>query len=366
MVQNTWCNTCMEDRSTSESETICTICGDTLQTRQPSTSPISTSTSTSLGRREQSSENMFESVMNSIRNTDPNDLEMNQRNLEAAIGMMLASGASDILQNIPNLGGVGGAPPAIPNDLPFTNSKATSQKFLKQIPRIIIDEHSCMLNRAIVECVIPSSSSSSSSSDNTILQLDALTAEFGPAPPYNISGDLLSFLDCEADIRRSDASTQKMNAETVNSSSSSSSSQIAYMMRGKGLTFVQRAMHAQTKGAKALVIANHVAIWPYIMKDSKNTLSQYKAPLSIPVVMIQNSSHSKLISALQQKLAITCRIHATKNDDENEDSNACIICREQFQIGDTVMRLPFCFHSFHEACAMMWLEKHNTSKSEVD
>ena len=122
-----------------------------------------------------------------------------------------------------------------------------------------------------MECFIPSSSSS----EDTIHQLDALTAEFGPAPPYDISGDLLSFLDCEADIRRSDASTQKMNTETVNSLSSSPSSQITYMMRGKGVTFVQRSMHAQTKGAKGLVIANYVAIWPYIMKDSKNTLSQY-------------------------------------------------------------------------------------------
>ena len=36
------------------------------------------------------------------------------------------------------------------------------------------------------------------------------------------------------------------------------------------------------------------------------------------------------------------------------------MCADTFQIGDTVLRLPFCGHVFHRKCAVPWLEKHNT------
>lgn len=246
-----------------------------------------------------------------------------------------------------------------------SNRKATSKEFLKQIPRIIITKHSSLFYEVIVECTItpPSTSSNSSNSSNTtsstILQFDAIAAEFGPSPPYSIQGALSSFLDCESNIKAWSKSTPSNNPIQ------SESHQIAYMMRGKGITFVDRALYAQMKGSDALIIANHVSVWPYIMKDSKNVLSQSKIPLTIPVVMIKQSDHGKLAPHIKsttttlQQNSISCRIHA-KNKNENKDDNACIICCEPFQINETAMRLPFCFHTFHEKCALVWLNKHNT------
>jgi E3 ubiquitin-protein ligase BIG BROTHER-like protein len=37
----------------------------------------------------------------------------------------------------------------------------------------------------------------------------------------------------------------------------------------------------------------------------------------------------------------------------------CCICKCEYEEGEEVTTLP-CFHTFHKACIMRWLENHNT------
>ena len=301
-----WCPTCSEEQNDyGNRATICFICGDDLQAT-PTTSSSSTQQPSS----------------------DPSP--------NAAVALFNEFG--NIFSNQNN---------TIPNRGTDEQKTGTSLSYLKQIPRIVIHENSHLLNASIVQCTIPSSSSSSSSS--SIHQMDAIPAEFGPSPPYDITGELKSFLSCENDILLSQKNHNKIQLQNQ-----SKSSMIAYMIRGKGISFAERAIYAQKVGAKALIIANHVSTWPFVMKDSKQIIKD----TSIPVVMISQKSHLKLSPFLTTPMS--CRIHVNPNPLDEEDANACIICRDPYQVGDTVMRLPTCFHTFHESCAMAWLTKRNT------
>lgn len=40
-------------------------------------------------------------------------------------------------------------------------------------------------------------------------------------------------------------------------------------------------------------------------------------------------------------------------------SNKCLICLEDFKVGDNLTTLP-CFHYFHESCIGTWLDSHVT------
>jgi len=362
-----WCSTCSEVRNHG---TVCSMCGSPLRSR-PSNNNINNDNGNNINGLPA---NLLELVMNSMQmsNQDVVNMDMNEMNLDT-LGEMLSSVLNQNNIHIMN-------PPSTPV------SKATSKAYLKEIPHIEITENSAILNEAILECTIvsytfPKSSSTSSASSSskegtnpkkstTKLQFDALTAEFGPSPPYDISGDLLSFLNCEDDMREPSSTTTEAKQKSPSNEKSKNPPKIAYMTRGKGVTFVQRAMYAQKMGAEALIIANHVPVWPYIMKDSKNALAKEKVPLSIPVVMIKKSDHYKLgkyfdklqkLKENQKKdeketISISFRIVAKSDDDRN----TCIICRDQFEIGDKVMRLPSCFHTFHSECLLKWLENHNT------
>jgi len=343
-----WCSTCSEECS--DVGSICTTCGEELQI-PPSTNSINTSESNnaSISRSNNLATNL--NVGLGLNNgidgfNDNTNMQLNP----------------EVINYLNSIAGQGEQPP-----IQSSNRKATSKTFLNQIPRIVIHKHSSLFYEIIIEFTITASTKTNSSESKrdspVILQFDAVGAEFGPSPPYDIQGEVSSLLDCEKDIKESQTSFI-----TTTLKSASNSNSIAYMMRGKGITFVDRALYAQQKGAEALIIANHVPVWPYIMKDSKKALSQSKLPLTIPVAMIKKTDHVKLAPYLQtpsiqsadlRKHNISCRIHA-KNKNENPEDNACIICCEPFEIGDTCIRLPFCFHAFHEKCALVWLKKHNT------
>jgi E3 ubiquitin-protein ligase RNF115/126 len=38
----------------------------------------------------------------------------------------------------------------------------------------------------------------------------------------------------------------------------------------------------------------------------------------------------------------------------------CAVCTETLQPGACIMELPQCRHTFHETCALTWLQSHNT------
>jgi hypothetical protein len=127
------------------------------------------------------------------------------------------------------------------------------------------------------------------------------------------------------------------------------------MERGDNLTFVARALPAQQTGAS--VVVNHTSQpWPYVMKDSANeAVSGVK--LTISVVMIKQVDDEAFVEAScgssesQQPL---CRLSIASESKES------VVCRDDFAVDQTVIQLPACSHVFHEACATLWLSKHNT------
>jgi Ring finger domain len=36
------------------------------------------------------------------------------------------------------------------------------------------------------------------------------------------------------------------------------------------------------------------------------------------------------------------------------------VCAEVYAAGHTIVTLPGCAHTFHETCALQWLQRHNT------
>eukprot|EP00592_Proboscia_alata_P014543 CAMPEP_0194395288 /NCGR_PEP_ID=MMETSP0174-20130528/124340_1 /TAXON_ID=216777 /ORGANISM="Proboscia alata, Strain PI-D3" /LENGTH=492 /DNA_ID=CAMNT_0039191205 /DNA_START=235 /DNA_END=1713 /DNA_ORIENTATION=- len=210
---------------------------------------------------------------------------------------------------------------------------------IARIPRTVLDENSAILHQVSIECVPPPSNSSSSSSmRREPLFADAIIGEFGRFPPYDITGKLV-YVRVDVDV-----DPGRMRGAVV------------YFDRG-GSTFATKARLAHSNGAVAMIVGNNVPIWPYVMKDSKREASS----VTIPVVMIKRSDGTKVKQLLSSKenenATVRCRLLAKRR---GEDEGGCVVCRDRFAVGDTVMRLPFCSHCFHENCALYWLKSHNT------
>lgn len=217
----------------------------------------------------------------------------------------------------------------------------TSKQCLDLIPRITIDSHSAILHEATVDIQRINKQNTSETAS-----FDATVGEFPPHPPFKLTGDIIL---CQPNVRGKlpISSTSLKNMET------SDASPILFMERGD-ITFVQKSQNARSVGAKAVICANHVPVWPYVMKDSANRAKDD----DIPIVMVKRSDGRTIrnfISSKKENTFVTCNIRA-----ERIKNNNCIICTEGFDVGGVVMRLPLCGHVFHEQCALSWLTKHNT------
>jgi hypothetical protein len=87
------------------------------------------------------------------------------------------------------------------------------------------------------------------------------------------------------------------------------------------------------------------------MKDSAKEAEM--GGLRIPVLMVKRNDGERLIAERQGKV-VKLEAKRIAGDDH------CIICRDVFNVGDTVLRMPSCVHCFHDECAMMWLKSHNS------
>lgn len=301
--------------------------------------------------------------------------------------------------------------------------RPTSRECIERIPRIAVGPHSSILHECCITVQPPVMcgpfGGCGGSAGNPIKRKvhtydSAVVAEFGPAPPYTQNGRLVL---CHP-------ATGKGGLEPTTMASLSSNSNyptIAYMERGDGVTFVRKALMAQAAGASAVVIGNNCGVWPYVMQDSadeankgvkmgnlkgdvddddggddgpggadKNEKSDAKkgdkeekssseakdgddksakedktmkkeedsTTLTIPVVMVKRSDGKYIRKLLEESPGCTTR--CTIAAKVLGEKGGCIICTDKFDVGDTVMRLPFCSHCFHEKCALTWLKKHNT------
>ena len=109
---------------------------------------------------------------------------------------------------------------------------------------------------------------------------------------------------------------------------------IVRMERGK-VSFLEKALMAQHKGAKAVVITQSAPVWPFVMTDS----SSGRENLAIPIFMISQKDGlvvDKLMGASRN--AISASIHVSKCDDF-----CCSICQEEMQAG--IIRIDNYIHT---------------------
>ncbi|KAL7558636.1 hypothetical protein ACA910_019466 [Epithemia clementina (nom. ined.)] len=218
-------------------------------------------------------------------------------------------------------------------------SRPTSKKFLDELPRVVLQEHSPLLYQATLQIDgLPEMEGRLGDFDQPIRTLDQ-SGKLVIAQPRTGLGGL-------SRDTKSLVYDGKDNAKT---------STILCFERGDGVTFVQKAFMAQNLGAVACIIANHVAEpWPYVMKDSKKEASN-NGGLRIPTVMIKKSD-AEHIWNLDHKATT----HYSARLAISQPVRDCVVCTDALASGTTVMRLPPCGHVFHQDCVLQWLHKHNT------
>uniref|UniRef100_A0A7S2UQA7 RING-type domain-containing protein n=1 Tax=Attheya septentrionalis TaxID=420275 RepID=A0A7S2UQA7_9STRA len=305
-----WCSICQEDCM--DHPKVCTICGAELQVR-----PTASSTTTN------------------------NDAHINGAWLERAASMSAMGGGGgmeEVWQEAPT--------EAMDPQAVGAKSHATSKACLEMIPRIPIVQGSSLLHEGMVTII---------DSQKKAFCGSACVAEFGPKPPYSITGSIVL----------ADPLVGKPVILEKKKTDSHERPVIVYVERGGSITFATKALWAQEElGASAVICGNNVNVWPYTMRDSKRE----SGPLRIPILMVNQTDASQIKAVCHRSggggdngddHVVSCSLSAAKLD-SNQNANSCAVCCASFQVGDIVMRLPFCAHTFHETCALTWLTKHNT------
>lgn len=375
-----WCDTCEERK---DHQGVCGVCGDivgqnasplppqNLQTRQssgPSRTDASRNEMADILRASAEEgfilENSVQEVDNnrSVRNLIDTLTIINQSfqiigndSLGQAVGT--ASAAGDIIEDA-----VWEQPPDQIMDPGQSASRSipASREYIRNIPRIVLDERSPLLAlyRTTVRCIPPFPVAQASNGPYDTRYGEATAGEFGKKPPYSVTGRLTvtdivggqitNFRDLDRNITYG-----------VSKSTKSWGSTVAYFDRG-GSTFVGKAIAAQKAGASAVVIGNNGSVWPFIMKDS--TGHAERSGLNIPVVMVKQSDTKWMKEMVRdhEGSTVSCTVACELACNDGEENFSCVVCQERFKVGDVVITLPDCRHTFHENCVMTWLEKHNT------
>ena len=309
-----WCPSC--EASGSDHATMCTVCGDTLQSRpdlrrvpEPPVRVIPDF----LLRDLQESNQELTTLLSGLRERVSN----------------IRQQASDIRDQIAELPPEAMDPQAAGSS---ARSRPTAKATLFHMPRITIHANSSMLQQATVQV-------------GPTIKLEAVPGDFcfGPPPPHCLEGTPLIVAEPRT------AKGGRLSETTQNEAGAA----IVYMERGDNISFVRKAILAQEAGASAVVIGNNTsASWPYVMKDS---LGEAKTlGLKIPVVMVKQSDGQALVKSCKETTNQTCILNIKTAAKE------CIICVESLCVGQTVLQLPTCAHVFHETCAMLWLKHHNS------
>jgi hypothetical protein len=395
-VLSMWCPTCEE--TVSDHDTMCTTCGDALVASPYGAGGGGTSTSGASSSAAQQQQQRRDAEARQMDLMAQQVIQMAQQ--AQAQGQGQHNGAANIHgladmipagfpMNMTGAHGEGGGQGEVWEEAPAeamnpqasavnSSSRPTSKECLERIPRITIDYRSSILHEATVSV---SMTLNDSNTDNQ--SWDAMIGELGAMPPYQ--------LECTKGLVV--AVANPIHGGGVGDYKGC----VVYVDRGGGLTFRQKAEWAQKCGASALLIGNNVSVWPYIMKDStastKSSASAHASDeISIPMLMMKKRDARQLkdiIVAQEQASASTntssntstiskCAIEVTHIRDAANNTNnqsnmnkhnknkkesyecACVVCRDGFEIGHVVVRLPFCSHVFHEPCALRWLTIHNT------
>ena len=325
-----YCNLCEEERN--DHPSICTTCGESLQAHQAQQQQQQRQSTSSSRQLEQ-----LNTLANLLNNNNNNNLPDNINGLTTMLNT-----------NNDNNGEIWEQPPAEaldPTNAPSNNNRRpTSKKFIDHIPRIRIDSKSFILYDATAQ--IPLSGTKDGIITNCTFHATIGELSNGAPPPYTIRGLVKTIQSLKKQRNRENDGYNNV---------------IAYFTRGGGVTFTSMIEQAKEVGAIGVIVGNNSSVWPYVMKGSLSSSSNNinNITTSMPAIMIKRSDgkllHSQMTNNNKDIDATEATITVKKTNNEE-----CVICKEHFKINDVIIRLPFCFHYFHEECALYWLRKNNT------
>ena len=358
MTSPVWCPTC-EEECPDQPDGICSTCGEDLQ-HLPSSSnhlhaPIPHQNdrlrallASSIQNNGIDASTLFP-IVNQLRSA-------NTENIQGA-------DISDIASLLP--------PEALNPQAGSSSHRPVSKSVLDGLKRVILTNQSaelfdaqiCVFNRRSINDVSPCTTDY-----DECLRLCAVPGEFSCGPsttdPKNKSAALVL---CSPRTTKGGLSSN--TKEEIAILRQHRMPFIAYVERGDGITFVQKAIVCQRAGevdnGKSLCIGVIVGnagaakeVWPYAMQDTKKEAELLG--LNIPVVMIRREDGNKLVQQAEKRSDpersfeyTPCHIYVN-----NKEDHSCPVCAECYVAGATIVRLPTCGHVFHEQCAMMWLTKH--------
>lgn len=159
---------------------------------------------------------------------------------------------------------------------------------------------------------------------------------------------------------------------------------LVLLERGE-VSFASKAVRAMQAGAAAVIVAQTVGVWPFVMADSACELQKSGIELTIPVVMIsqkdalvvkkyiadRTSSSNKPTSSTGSSDGMAAAVLGGSADAAAKVAQLetslhfghtvleCSICQECFDVGHSVLKLP-CRHLYHTECVTNWLQVNNT------
>jgi len=367
-----YCPSCDEECEASSS-TICLTCGDDLVAAAPS---AASNNSNSSGTQQRPNEAAARGVTFSTRglaqllaNTTP--IGDNVDALLPIMNQITNSGTgadngdiSDIQDLLP--------PEALNPQSGTSRHRPVSQKVLNGLKRTVLTRQSAELFEAHLCLYQPRGFTDlSPSMGGERIRLNAVPGEFGmqykeqkKSPPKTAA-----LVVCSPRTTKGGLSPETL-AEIANLRQHRIQF-VAYVERGDGITFVQKALACQRAGQVdntdvslciGVVVGNTTTggneIWPYTMQDNRNEAQKFG--LKVPVVMIRRDDGTKLVkfaagSATTDQQYTPCQIKI-----DSKEAHTCPVCTDSYEPGATIIRLPSCGHVFHEYCATAWLSKHNT------
>jgi hypothetical protein len=303
---NDYCPTCEE--SCSDHATICTVCGTELESRP------------SEGTR----------VPNPPTYIRPDEfLELQQSNAEMSILVtQLRQRLANLRQQVSDIREFAAAlpPEALDPQQARPRTIPTAPAYLSQLPRTRVSETSPYLHEASIKL---------HDHEGVVTKtIAALTGDVGMAGVHSFQRHLLVT-----------ASVKKDALVLVDGELPPRA--ILLFRRGDNVTFARKAQLAKEAGASAVIMGNSPSgTWPYLMKNS------HQVAVEIPVVMVSFENSQILEEEAAESMTISLDIVPKQED--------CIICVHSFEANQTLLELPKCHHVFHEACALLWLESHNS------
>jgi Ring finger domain/PA domain len=371
---NNWCADC--DAPCYDHATMCTVCGATLgpmpvvdddasamlAAREFPTVRLRPFPDSDFARLHDAGREMTEllrGVRASLANMEAAHENLRQTVETAQLAMAaLPTRLQDLIRD--GGGGAGGG-----------SSQATSTDALELLPRTVLTEHSALFYRCSLTIERPlelPSSLGTTAHQEEPWTIAAIPGEFGQYERNFCLNAVLRLADplTGHKVGSNPTSAELQHAPLATAPCHDQRPVIYYFVRGGGVSFVRKALVAQAAGAVACVIGNHVpSPWPFSMCDSTNEAAA--TSLTIPTVMVSQAHgealHRAIRSAHGAELSCTLRMEPTLCDDtvsSSSSTESCVVCAEVYAAGHTIVTLSGCGHTFHEACALQWLQRHNT------